>query len=209
MTIKKINVKTKILLSRNDFDINLDKDLSWKAKGIYCFLKEINKDKIECSCLLSTSKDGIDSVNKGLQELYKKGYIEIENTEKAEELKPVLRKNTSLSIIQQENFKSILQFAQDQLKITIEIADYFKMITYYEDIEIIKAALIKAKKYKGFSVRYILTILKSWKKSKITTFEELKKRECKDKYSIPQHRNFVQRDYDDEYFESVYDNPLK
>lgn len=53
-----------------------DKELSWKAKGLLCYLISLPDDwEINISDLKSRSKDGRDSTSAGIQELIENGYI--------------------------------------------------------------------------------------------------------------------------------------
>lgn len=53
-----------------------DNRLSWKAKGLYCYLSTVKKsEKITIAKLVKVSKDGSDSVRSALKELVKAGYL--------------------------------------------------------------------------------------------------------------------------------------
>lgn len=57
----------------NFFD---DENLSWKAKGILCFLlSRLENSVVSQTELIEVSKDGKDSVKNGINELIEKGYI--------------------------------------------------------------------------------------------------------------------------------------
>ena len=54
--------------------------ISWKAKGLYCYLSTIKKsEKITIQKLVKVSKDGSDSVRSALVELVKADYLAIGN----------------------------------------------------------------------------------------------------------------------------------
>ena len=57
-------------------DLLKDARISWKAKGLYCYLSTVKKsEKITIAKLVKVSKDGSDSVRSALKELVKAGYL--------------------------------------------------------------------------------------------------------------------------------------
>ena len=61
-------------------DLLKDTRISWKSKGLYCYLSTIKKsEKITIQKLVKVSKDGSDSVRSALVELVKADYLAIEN----------------------------------------------------------------------------------------------------------------------------------
>ena len=61
-------------------DLLKDTRISWKAKGLYCYLSTVKKsEKITVQKLVKISKDGSDSVRSALVELVKAEYLAIGN----------------------------------------------------------------------------------------------------------------------------------
>ena len=56
-----------------------DKNISWKAKGLYCYLSTVN-EKLTIEKLAKVSKDGRDSVRSVLNELEEAGYLYLVET---------------------------------------------------------------------------------------------------------------------------------
>ena len=55
-----------------------DTRISWKSKGLYCYLSTINEsEKLTIEKLAKVSKDGRDSIRNGLKELENAGYLSL------------------------------------------------------------------------------------------------------------------------------------
>ncbi len=56
-----------------------DERLSWKAKGIYYYIKNnLTKEPVSYNMLKEASADGISSIMSGIKELKQYGYLKIE-----------------------------------------------------------------------------------------------------------------------------------
>ena len=53
-----------------------DKDISLRAKGLYCMAVTLSQDKLNIKTLQSLSSNGRDSTRAAMQELIDKGYLE-------------------------------------------------------------------------------------------------------------------------------------
>ena len=55
-----------------------DMRISWKSKGLYCYLSTVNEsEKLTIEKLAKVSKDGRDSIRNGLKELENAGYLSL------------------------------------------------------------------------------------------------------------------------------------
>lgn len=123
--------------------------------------------------------------------------------------------------IQYEKFKSIRGKIVKKLRINRNLTEYEN--TYVEnwvedykyDFDIIELALKKTSKKTNPSFEYLNTIIKDWHENGLKTKEDIisydigKTRNTASKKTkvteIPQHGNYTQRQYDKEYFDSLYE----
>ncbi|MCX7922782.1 MAG: DnaD domain protein [Clostridia bacterium] len=129
--------------------------------------------------------------------------------------------------IEYQKFKDVRGKIVKKLKLSRNLTEYEEeyvekwFMEYRYDFDIIEIALKKTTAKTNPSLRYIDAILADWYKNGLKTkeeiivFESAKKQQSIDKNKgkpkdavthIPQKGNFDQREYDDEYYDNLYDN---
>ncbi len=119
-------------------------------------------------------------------------------------------KDIKLNITKKLKFNRMLtEYEQDYIEKWV--------LEYGYDFEIIELALKRTTTRTNPSFEYIHNIVTDWYKNGLKTMEEIitymntkkqaaaKKPKAKES-AVPQHSNFKQRDYDDEFYDSLYEN---
>lgn len=105
-------------------------------------------------------------------------------------------------------FDKVNTFYKEQYNKELSIPNFLTLFTIYQDPQIINQAIKKAKDSGGGSINYIVSILNNWSELKIKDITALNKFiNPKSKKTLPpQHNNFKQREYPDEYYDGLYEN---
>ncbi|MDP4092827.1 MAG: DnaD domain protein [Bacillota bacterium] len=126
--------------------------------------------------------------------------------------------------LEYQKFKDIRSKVFKKLKRKVPFTEYEEkciekwVSDYCYDFEIIEIALKKTIAKPEATLKYIDVIITDWYKNGLKTQEEIliydaKKKHHSTKHSkesqVPQKGNFDQRKYDDDYYESLYDNVRK
>lgn len=121
--------------------------------------------------------------------------------------------------IQYQKFKDVRGKIVKKLRLSRNLTEYESQYvekwleTYKYDFEIIELALKKTSKKANPSFEYLNSIIKDWyenglgTKDEIIAYDNSRSRNIKQSKvsEIPQHNNFTQREYDKDYFDSLYE----